>query len=656
MGAKQSAFLSDREKLLEATKDTRSVIDAILQYLLDEIKITDLAALSSQTDCKRYVISLAGTLNRLFYEINLAPEQSKDGIIYFRPIKELAEPKTDTEKNNRQSLCIILSYFYVRIFQIFGALALTLMDDASAYTTSGLTQIAQGAILGAPGKVPFYMGGGDEELVDEEVKLVGGAFDSLGVFSFLKPELDREETRYGHLLKNSSRPIYFYRRTGDSTSGKAVLFVTVRGVKNGYIKINISASQRDVFPSNRITVSISDIAIGDSTYSVPSEVTNKSFSIERESPGEPYTLVSDVTMTAGDALIKISEKIVEWVERRMKDKDYDRDYDRYHRKDDWGLRKKDDWLFGKKDDWHTSHGTPIDPLKIDKLIINLRRDKPLAHCIARAVQLLSSQPIENKQTYSYICQGAFLETKSKMYHTGKTRAGLPGLGEGLDTSPGMYALSQLFFDFVRYGMPDVTRREPSIKQFEEFLANMAKLYGDDVVDPKKLSEVKNRRKCGTDAPIAVKSDVANSVYDKVKMLYQIQLKHTSNAGKILSQLFVIVREPVGKRTRIQIHPNIFKKGIKELERINQLTRTLLIDYYRSCETVYQMGADIIKKSIEVKPEDKLKDGRLAAPGVVAKPAVAGIPAKPTVPGIAAKPAPGLGTKPTLLPGVKPIKP
>jgi hypothetical protein len=620
MGAKQSAILSDREKLLEATKDTRSIIDAILQYLLDEIKITDLAALSSQTDCKKYVIALAGTLNRLFYEINLAPEQGKDGIIYFRPLKELGEPKTDTEKNNRQSLCIILSYFYVRIFQIFGALALTLMDDASAYTTSGLTQIAQGAILGAPGKVPFYMGGGEDEILgSEEVKLVGGAFDSLGVFSFLKPELDREETRYGHLLKNSSRPIYFYRRTGDSTSGKAVLFVTVRGVKNGYIKINLSASQRDIFPSNRITISVNDIAIGDSTYSVPSDVTNKSFSIERESPGEPYTLVSDVTMTAGDALIQMSEKIVEWIERRLKDKDYDKDY-----------KKKDDLLFGKKDDWHTSHGTPIDPLKIDKLIVNLRRDKPLAHCIARAVQLLSSQPIDNKQTYSYICQSAFLETKSKMYHTGKTRAGLPGLGEGLDTSPGMYALSQLFFDFVRYGMPDVTRREPSIKQFEEFLANMAKLYGDDVTDPKRLGDVKNRRKCGTDAPIAVKSDVANSVYDKVKMLYQIQLKHTSNAGKILSQLFVIVREPVGKRTRIQIHPDIFKKGLKEVERINQLTRTLLIDYYRSCETVYQMGAEIIKKSLETKPEDTLKDGKLAAPGVVSR---AGVP-----------------------PGVKPIKP
>lgn len=603
MGNKPSAILSDRAKLLEATRDTRSIIDAILHYLLDEVKITDLAALSSQTDCKKYVIALAGTLNKLFFEINLAPEQGKDGIIYFRPVKDLGEPKTDSEKNNRQSLCIILSYFYVRIFQIFGALALTLMDDASAYTTSGIGDLSLGAVLQAPGRVPFYMGGSVPESMSIERKLtvLGGDIDKLGVFSFLRADLDKEETRYGHLFKNSTRTMYFYKRSGDSISAKGVIFVTVRSVKNGYIKINLSATQHDVFPSNKITISISDISIGDSTYSIPSDVITKSFSIERDTPGEPYTLVGDVTLSASDVLIKVADKIVDWVERK-------------------GYGKSEE----KKEDIHISHGTPIDPLKIDKTIVNLRRDKPLAHCIARAMQLLSNQPIENKQTYSYICQSSFLETKSKMYHTGKTRAGLPALGETLETSPGMYALSQLFFDFVRYGMPDVSRREPSIKQFEEFLGTMAKLYGDDVVDPKKLSDVKNRRKCTTgDTPIAVKKDVASSVYEKVKLLYQIQIKHTSNAGKILSQLFTLVKDPISKRTKIHIHPDIFKKGLKEIERINILTRNILIDYYKSCENVYQAGAEIIKKSLEVtgetkpviKPVELIKpDGKLVIPG------------------------------------------
>jgi len=614
MGNKPSALLSDRDKLLEATRDTRSIIDAILQYLLDEVKITDLAALSSQTDCKKYVIALAGTLNKLFFEINLAPEQGKDGIIYFRPIKDLGEPKTDSEKNNRQSLCIILSYFYVRIFQIFGALALTLMDDASAYTTSGIGDLAYGAVLQAPGKSPFFMGGSAE---DKPVVL-GGDIDRLGIFSFLKPDLEREETRFGHAFKNSTRTMYFNKRTSDSTSGRGVIYASLRGVKNDYIKINISATQRDEFTANRISISINDISIGERSYSIPSDVlTRKSFIIEREMRGEPYMLKDDVTQSPADALIKITDRLADWVERKGYGADRDRDRDRE--------RKEYDWLLGKKGETFGMHGTPIDPLKIDKTIVNLRRDKPLAHCIARAMQLLSNQPIENKQTYSYICQSSFLETKSKMYHTGKTRAGLPAVGESLETSPGMYALSQLFFDFVRYGMPDVTRREPSVKQFEEFLSDMAKLYGDDVVDPKKLSDVKNRRKCTIgDTPIAVKKEVAGSVYDKVKLLYQIQIRHTSNAGKILAQLFTLVRDPISKKTKIHIHPDIFKKGLKEVERINVLTRSVLIDYYKSCENVYQAGVEIIKKSLEAKPvtapvEVKKPDGKLVVPGVITKP-------------------------------------
>ena len=615
MGNKPSALLSDRDKLLEATRDTRSIVDAILQYLLDEVKITDLAALSSQTDCKKYVIALAGTLNKLFFEINLAPEQGKDGIIYFRPVKDLAEPKTDSEKNNRQSLCIILSYFYVRIFQIFGALALTLMDDASAYTTSGIGDLAYGTVLQAPGRVPFYMGGGEELAEPTKPVVLGGDIDRLGIFAFLRPDLDREETRFGHAFKNSTRTMYFNKRTSDTSSGRGTIYASVHGVKNDYIKINISATQRDEFTGNRITVSINDISIGERSYTIPSDVlARKSFIIERETRGEPYTLKDDVTQSPADALIKITDRLVDWVERKGYGADRDKEKDRD--------RKEYDWLLGKKGESLAMHGTPIDPLKIDKTVVNLRRDKPLAHCIARAMQLLSNQPIENKQTYSYICQSSFLETKSKMYHTGKTRAGLPAVGESLETSPGMFALSQLFFDFVRYGMPDISRREPSVKQFEEFLSTMAKLYGDDVVDPKKLTDVKNKHRCTTgDTPIAVKANVANSVYDKVKLLYQIQMRHTSNAGKILAQLFTLIRDPVSKRTKIHIHPDIFKKGLKEIERINVLTRGMLIDYYKSCENVYQAGAEIIKKSIEVKPEAK-------AVGVT-------LPSKPVAPSVRA---------------------
>jgi hypothetical protein len=299
----------------------------------------------------------------------------------------------------------------------------------------------------------------------------------------------------------------------------------------------------------------------------------------------------------------------------------------------------------------------LGPLRIDRTLQNLQKDKPLAHCIARAIQLLDTRPIEGGRALSYVCKSKFMESRSAG-HTGPSRSGIPEIGSSLDTSPGMAALSQLFFDVVRFGMTDVKMSDLSLMQYEAFLKEMSKLVDTNPdAHPKKLDEVKNRKGCDksgySEKDITVPKEAVPSVLKKVSELYTAQLQHNANAMAILNQLFLIERDsPRGIIRNIYIHPNIFKKGIAEVERLNIITRNVLIKYYTNCERIYQEGAEIAKVSSGIVKSGDKPDGMPGAkPGIVAKPVdLSGIPIG--LRGIIG-PKPGESKITTGLPGAKP---
>ena len=163
MGAGQSIPTTlTRQKAFDLTRDTRGMMDVLLKYMLEEITVRDFLALSNPTECKKYVVFLANTLYKHFYELKITPVKDKQGVIAFRPVQELVKP-SESESSEKQSLCLILAYFYTRIFQIYGALALTVIDDARALTDSGvLPYISENAKKGLipRGYIPVTQSGG----------------------------------------------------------------------------------------------------------------------------------------------------------------------------------------------------------------------------------------------------------------------------------------------------------------------------------------------------------------------------------------------------------------------------------------------------------------------------------------------------------------
>jgi len=123
---------ANRDTALKATLPVRRVCDQILVYMLKEINIKDFYLLATKRECSRYVIFLANQMNKTFRSLSFAPARGPGGILFFQPIDILQHP-TKEQETERQSLCLFLAYFYVRIFQIYGSLALTLIDDANVY-------------------------------------------------------------------------------------------------------------------------------------------------------------------------------------------------------------------------------------------------------------------------------------------------------------------------------------------------------------------------------------------------------------------------------------------------------------------------------------------------------------------------------------------
>jgi len=251
----------------------------------------------------------------------------------------------------------------------------------------------------------------------------------------------------------------------------------------------------------------------------------------------------------------------------------------------------------------------MEGLRLDRTIQNLTKTKPLGHCIARALQLLQTDPFDDKKKMSSICEAKFLHvtrTTAKGTRTEVTRSGLPSPGDSLSESPGMTALSQLFYDIIEQGTPHLGVGQSSMKEYLQFMRNVATLYGDnkDPANPGQprsaenllesgLKGIKNKRDkdlcIGTSGKIPIAASTSALVSRYVNKLFQLQLEHATKCGAIFQKLFSIRRDQATNRLQITLNDNIIKKGFPEIQRINTEARNLLVQYYTNCEKTYLYG-------------------------------------------------------------------
>jgi hypothetical protein len=185
---------------------SRKLADEILKIFFTRADFKDLLSLASLSSCSTYVFTTADALNTLFQTLKVYPSLGKKGEILFAPVRRLSpgllpikemDQGTAAEIENRNKVCMDVAYFYVRIFQIYAALALTVLDSDPTRKRSGFVIPKQ-----QQQKAVFFGGA----LRDIKKEMLNTSFEPLLQF---KPKTSQTSNNFYIQFELSSNNIIF---------------------------------------------------------------------------------------------------------------------------------------------------------------------------------------------------------------------------------------------------------------------------------------------------------------------------------------------------------------------------------------------------------------------------------------------------------------
>lgn len=667
-------FTQEGIKEIKDVKETDVMMNLIFRYMLKHMDMNDFFKLSQPDTCQDYVVSLAQHMSTQFSRLQILPyKENKSDVLLFTKYIDLDPSKKSTthSEGERKSLCLLLSYYYVRIFQIYGALAITLLNDISS---SEGTLKASKDDPRLVNKTPGYsktrvaniqqFGGVQGGATKEEINF--SMFECMvSYFAENEPYSSSRgwKTKFQNGKSNGAR-VYF-DKTGESEtkgikSDKGRFIIYLPATNDRYFTLEVIAtrisSKRNDIILKYVTLKSSDAK----TFPIPDSL-KTDVSIIHEGDPASYKVKSTKTKNTTDTT-GISSYFTDVFDTLIEDL----------------LKKKSQTSEESSTD--EKYDKDKDPaLIVSSIKPGLEGRKTVGHCIARALQLLRTIPSTVRggpPSYeSDICMEKFSFT-SRSYTGSITPSkdrltrGIPKYGGPIAYASksdagtkGFSSLVQLFYDTIRVGSPQIIMSDQAFTEYTNFMKTMAHLFKDTAPSTTKnmaitsgLADIKNKRDKGMCAelnldektlPIDPTRVNINAVSAVVKELYQIQVKHAKKCGDIFKLLFDIAYDEKNNPLTISLSKNVLQGGFEEINRINGLARKVLIDYYSDCEYKYVQGVDLIVEPI--------RQSRKAAASGAPGPAPAlqrSYSAPATAPGApaASRPATGAPTSPPGPPG------
>ena len=166
-GQGQTNFSKAQADFLTESSRASEIPNKILTLMFKHADFKDMLTLSNIDACPQYVFTSAQSLGHLFEQIKIRPERGAAGEYIFAPVRRLApellkgdgqaqQPSLD-ERIARDNMCVDVAYFYVRIFQIYAALAMTVLNT-SPLRAGGFVQgpqYRQGNFSAGPAPMQF---------------------------------------------------------------------------------------------------------------------------------------------------------------------------------------------------------------------------------------------------------------------------------------------------------------------------------------------------------------------------------------------------------------------------------------------------------------------------------------------------------------------
>lgn len=541
---------------------TQLIVNNIFQYMMSEVEIQDLLRLANPRFCRDYVFLTKDSLNKFFDEIQVEPKLGSKDTLYFQSVKKLtfsdekSEKEFATQKQYRDTLCKQLAFFYVRIFQVFGALALTVIDSLpeSSAKPADIREFIQGEQIR---RAPLFpqRGGAASKISIVDSSSLGNFYTFAGDYIY---RIDTSNT---------------YAISGSSLVGKNIR----PSIDTGIIFLMPDQRPNLLYRPNNKTVIEAQLAIENPVPGTSFELSVRDVRINDTAVALTYKFTFTMKKTQytyeGRSIYSVLNAILTQIAKK-------------------DVPKVD--IFGKKIQVAAPGHGPTENVGVPtglsySYIIKHLQEKPKAYCVARAIQLLSPTLIESvrKETpfTSDIC---FYQPVPGLQDI------TPGYGQSItQSSPGIRALQQLFYDFLEGNTPKISAETQP--KYREFVKMMQSIFSPD--EPKEYAtDLKDVRSVGfkqcdeigaKDKELLITNENAlRAIRKHVAALLDFQMKHTAEVMKFLGKMFRI--DTTGKIVELQ--PALVKGGLPAVNAFADQARQLLINYYKFCEGQYRLGA------------------------------------------------------------------
>lgn len=558
-GGGWASFFGIAPQTFQPSKDTSSILNKILSWMLKESSLLDFYALASPDECKNYVIFTAKNLDELFNKINIYPVKDAEGKIslsfwgsqptsaqadsqlYFRSLKDLKDRK-GTYEVKQQELCYDIAFYYIRILQVFAALSLSVLDTdiPSDEQLDILSEIKSREILSVsrtpPGFGPAQVGG---QWTEKEKIIKNLNFEVLNYY--LRKDWDSRAYRlsdYGEDTHIIIRP-------------EEIQKINIRG--NNKLRLNyadkdkrasaslvLERSEEDLYALSLIDIKLQDQTI-DSIGPLPFR------------GDEPYYNRQSIPRFLKNVFAKIVG-------------DTSSEYYKGEEKQKRELAEKVQKL-----------SKVPDQLKMPGIWKSISRSPPIkAYCVSRALQLLSPSALyeaKSGKVKTSICNPSF-----SLIKTGS----LPDPSKDVRETPGILALNLLFFDKIMGATPKINDPE----KYKKFLNYLRILYNEKGTPLNNSGPIRNTVPdplCKQQGSLYTKdTQMIQILQEGAQALLRRQTEHTAAVTLLIEKLFYITDAGA-----IYFNPTIQKGGLDEVNRIAADARDLLIDYYKDCEKGYR---------------------------------------------------------------------
>jgi hypothetical protein len=599
-----------RQQLLAKTQGSREYINLLFNQMIAKLTPEDYLKLGNPQTCSKFIFMMAESLQKHFIALRIRPARQGDsGVLYFQQLSRLSEDRESRE------LCLVIAYFFIRLFQVFGALAITCLDDPGAGETLGVLRAP--AAPAAPQRFGFFGGplkprqkfgpggtfiGGFQE---------GGNLRDSGYlrgsrYSILRPILNEPiDSEQKYFPFDGVENIYLYRSSSGSTTDTLQFKLSTDGTEftvganldiisqGGILGSSKQALRIRAFhitsTLDRIIKSRLNVALGGITAK-ELVITIDNGQITDDDGQKLLMLFTDIykkCKNITDRIIANPDIGVEDIRRQLAE-----------RKD--GRQGIPGFPgIGQRTDSFTT--IPLNNEYLIQILKSVKTQKMPSFCVARALQLIDAAALY-EQSPKII--------KSSICFDGDTRV-TPQPKGSLDKVPGLRVLDALY----KTNPHIKTSKEGSQgmgfevevdnpEEYAKFLGDVSTLFGQSSTSAKtKLGDITAKSDMCSDAVkkyIQVNNEVAiKQIVGGVQKMFAFQYAHTQRVMNFFkTRLFLIkkVRNPVtgGTSDYIEIHPAILKGGIPELAKVSKEARELLINYYKNCEGEYQTVSNIIK--------------------------------------------------------------